>query len=433
MNFESTRKAAPPLPASRAILQGLAPDGGLYVPETLPTLSRAALDPDASYPRRAQAVLEPFFQGDPLEKSLGKICGQAFSFPVPLRPLTEGVKVLELFHGPTAAFKDFGARFLALILERMAEAGEGPLTILVATSGDTGGAVAAAFHGRKGISVRVLFPENGVTERQRKQLTCWGDNVSSFAVRGTFDDCQRLVKEAFLSPEISGRLSLSSANSINLGRLLPQTVYYVHAAVRFRAETGERPVVVVPCGNAGNAVGAYWARAMGAPISRIALAVNANRTIPDFLAEGIYRPRPSVRTLANAMDVGDPSNMERLRALYPDEEILRREVSAQSVTDEEIRATIQNTYSRYGYVMCPHTATAEYLRVRRLRESPVVLAATAHPAKFETIVEPLIGREVEIPESLKPLLDAESRFRTIDPDLGELFPDQIPAPAISLK
>lgn len=421
MKFVSTRASCPALPASKAVLQGLAPDGGLYVPERLPALTGEALDPQTPYARRAYAVLAPFFQGDELEGSLAEICEAAFDFPVPLHPLADRVRVLELFHGPTAAFKDFGARFLALCMETLQARGKDPLTILVATSGDTGGAVAAAFHAREGISVRVLFPENGVSERQRKQLTCWGGNVSSYAVRGSFDDCQRIVKEAFLSKELAGRYRLSSANSINLGRLLPQTVYYVHGSARFLAETGVKPVVIVPSGNVGNAVGAYWARAMGAPIARVALAVNANRTIPDFLAEGIYRPRPSVRTLANAMDVGDPSNMERLRALFPDQEVLSREVSAQSVSDDQIRSTIRAAFGSFGYVMCPHTATAEYVRLHRLPDAPALIVSTAHPAKFETTVEPLIGRGVPVPESLGSLLASESRFETIGPTLEELF------------
>lgn len=421
MRFISTRGGCEPRTASEALREGLAPDGGLFVPQTLPLLSPAALDPDLPYPERAREVLAPFFRGDELEPDVPGICRDAFDFPVPLAPLSDKVRILELFHGPTAAFKDFGARFLARALERR-EAGEArPLTILVATSGDTGGAVAAAFHGRSGISVRVLFPQDGVSERQRKQLTCWGGNVTSYAVRGTFDDCQRMVKEAFRSPDLAGRFRLSSANSINLGRLLPQTVYYVHASVLFLRETGERPVMVIPSGNVGNAVGAYWAKAMGAPIARIALAVNANRVLPDFLTEGIYRPRPSVRTLANAMDVGDPSNLERLRFLFPDRETLEREVSARSVTDGEIRDTIRRVFEGSGLVLCPHTACAEYLRERRIPEAPAIVVATAHPAKFETVVEPLIGRPVPVPPALSALLDAPSRCETIDPRMEDLF------------
>ncbi len=421
MRFPSTRGGCEPASASEALRAGLAPDGGLFVPETLPALSPAALDPALPYPERAREVLAPFFRGDELEPQLPELCREAFDFPVPLTRLSDRVRILELFHGPTAAFKDFGARVLARALERL-EAGEKtPLTILVATSGDTGGAVAAAFHGRAGLSVRVLYPQDGVAERQRKQLTCWGGNVSSYAVRGTFDDCQRVVKEAFRSPEISGRFRLSSANSINLGRLLPQTVYYVHAAALFLAETGEKPALVIPSGNVGNAVGAYWARAMGAPISRIALAVNANRVLPDFLTEGIYRPRPSVRTLANAMDVGDPSNLERLRFLFPDRETLEREVSARSVTDGEIRDTIRRVFEASGRVLCPHTACAEYVRERRMPEAPSIVVATAHPAKFETVVEPLIGQVLPVPPALAALLDAPSRFTDIEPRLEELF------------
>ncbi len=421
MRFPSTRGGCEPATASEALRAGLAPDGGLFVPETLPALSPAALDPDLPYPERAREVLAPFFRGDELESGLPELCRAAFDFPVPLAPLSDKVRILELFHGPTAAFKDFGARFLAGALERLQESGDPPRTILVATSGDTGGAVAAAFHGRRGIAVRVLFPQDGVSERQRKQLTCWGENVSAYAVRGTFDDCQRMVKEAFRSPEISGRFLLSSANSINLGRLLPQTVYYVHASVLFLRETGEKPALVIPSGNVGNAVGAYWARAMGAPVARIVLAANANRTLPDFLTEGIYRPRPSVRTLANAMDVGDPSNLERLRFLYPDLDTLRREVCARSVSDGEIRQTIRDTFRASGRVLCPHTATAEYVRERKLPDSPAIVVATAHPAKFETVVEPLIGQAVPVPPVLAALLDAPSRCETIDPRMEDLF------------
>jgi len=421
VRFPSTRGGCEPASASEALRTGLAPDGGLFVPELLPALSPAALDPALPYPERAREVLAPFFEGDELEPDLPELCREAFDFPVPLTRLSDRVRILELFHGPTAAFKDFGACFLARALERLQSGEKTPLTILVATSGDTGGAVAAAFHGRTGISVRVLFPEDGVSERQRKQLTCWDGNVASYAVRGTFDDCQRVVKEAFRSPEISRRFRLSSANSINLGRLLPQTVYYVHASALFLAETGEKPALVIPSGNVGNAVGAYWARAMGAPIARIALAVNANRVLPDFLTEGIYRPRPSVRTLANAMDVGDPSNLERLRFLFPERETLEREVSARSVTDGEIRDTIRRVFEGSGLVLCPHTACAEYVRERRMPEAPSIVVATAHPAKFETVVEPLIGQAVPVPPALAALLDAPSRHETIEPRLEELL------------
>ncbi|OHD81172.1 MAG: threonine synthase [Spirochaetes bacterium RIFOXYC1_FULL_54_7] len=437
MKFISTRGACASVSAAEAILAGLAPDGGLYVPESFPTLSKQALEPGKPYASRVALALAPFFSGDPLEDKLRTICEDAFSFPVPMVDLgTTPAKVLELFHGPTAAFKDFGARFLARCMEALVSdtdkspgrlAGSGysdgdRLTILVATSGDTGGAVAAAFHRRKRISVRVLFPENGVSGRQQKQLTCWGDNVRSYAVRGDFDDCQRVVKEAFQTPLLVEKYRLSSANSINLGRLLPQAAYYIHASVEFLAATGGKPLLVIPSGNVGNAVGAYWARMMGAPIGDIVMAVNANRTIPDFLESGEYRPRPGIKTIANAMDVGAPSNLERLRALYPDTAGFRREVRAWSVSDEQLRQTIRRVYDESGYVLCPHTAAGEWVRQNHFPDEAAILVSTAHPAKFETVVEPLIGRQLEVPEALAALLDAPGNFETIKPELGELFP-----------
>lgn len=447
MKFISTQGACPPVNASEAILAGLAPDGGLYVPESFPALPVEALEPGLPYAARVALALAPFFSGDRLASSLPVICEDAFSFPLPMVDLgTTPAKVLELFHGPTAAFKDFGARFLARSLEvlvtdtsilssrsedkaatRPGASGEtstrgDSLTILVATSGDTGGAVAAAFHRRKRLSVRVLFPENGISGRQKKQLTCWDNNVRAYAVRGDFDDCQRVVKEAFQTPSLVEQYQLSSANSINLGRLLPQAAYYIHASVEFLAATGEKPLLVIPSGNIGNAVGAYWARMMGAPIGDIVLAVNANRAIPDFLDSGEYWPRPGIKTLANAMDVGAPSNLERLRALYPDMAGFRQQVRAWSVSDEQLRQTIRRVYDDCGYVLCPHTAVGEWVRQAFFPGKPAILVSTAHPAKFETVVEPLIGRQLEVPEALAAMMDVPGRFETINPNLAELFP-----------
>lgn len=425
MKFSSTRGESPPVRASEAVRAGLAPDGGLYVPDRFPPLEKLALEPGLSFAERAASVLRPFFAGDPAEGVLGEICRAAFDFPVHLRWRGTSQAVLELFHGPTLAFKDVGARFLAEFLERTEPAGVPPLTVLVATSGDTGGAVAAAFHRKACARVRVFFPQSGVSDRQRAQLTCWGDNISAYAVRGTFDECQRLVKHAFTVPGFPERARLTSANSINLGRILPQMTYYVHAAVGFRQNTGIAPVIVVPTGNVGNVTAAFWARAMGAPIAGLVLAVNANRTIPDFLADGKYRPRPSVATLANAMDVGDPSNMERLRHLFPDLERIRREMQAFSVSDEEIRHTIRQCYEESGEVLCPHTAVAEHVRRERLAETPALIVATAHPAKFATIVEPLIGKALEIPPALARLLARPLREIPLDPDPSRIDWDSL--------
>ncbi len=332
--------------------------------------------------------------------------------------------MLELFHGPTAAFKDFGARFLAESLQRLQTPGAQPLTILVATSGDTGGAVAAAFHRRPWARVVILYPKGLVSPRQEQQLTCWGDNVTSLRVDGTFDDCQRLVKEAFVDVPLSRKHRFSSANSINIGRLLPQMVYYVASSLYIERRTGARANFVIPAGNLGNAFAAVWARAVGLPIDRIVLAHNANRTVPDYFSSGIWQPRASVATLASAMDVGNPSNMERLRALLPTWTQMREQLSADSVDDGAIRERIREDYRRFGREWCPHTATAAEVYSRLPADqragAPWVLVATAHPAKFSEIVEPLLGKSLEIPASLAHLLGLPQRCTDVAPTLSAL-------------
>ncbi len=424
--FTSSRDSGVRAGFSAALLQGLAPDGGLYVPAAWPRLPLAAFDGAQSLAEVAQPLLAPFLAGDPLAAELAAMAREAFSFPAPLVPLyPDGrLSVLELFHGPTAAFKDFGARFLAACFARLRRGEARTLTILVATSGDTGGAVAAAFHQRPGFEVAVLFPKGLVSPTQERQLTCWGGNVRSLKVRGTFDDCQRLVKQAFLDPQLRARGALSSANSINLGRLLPQAVYYAATSLAVWREHGAPASFVVPSGNLGNALACLWARQLGLPIGEIVLAHNANRAVPDFLAGGEWRPRPSIATLASAMDVGNPSNMERLRALYPQLAELRGAVSATSVSDDEIRERIRAGYRTYGQIWCPHTATAaeawERLPPQQRARGHWVLVATAHPAKFREIVEPLIGRAVPVPEPLARLFARPVHCAEIDASLAAL-------------
>jgi threonine synthase len=424
--FRSSRGKAPQRTFSAALLQGLAPDGGLYVPVGWPQLSGADFAAGSGLANVATTLLTPFLEQDPLAGQLPAIAAEALDFPAPLVPLdADGhLAVLELFHGPTAAFKDFGARFLAACFARLHAEDDRKVTILVATSGDTGGAVAAAFHGRPGVEVAVLFPRGLVSPTQERQLTCWGGNVRSLAVRGTFDDCQRLVKTAFLDAELSARRQLSSANSINLGRLLPQSSYYAATSLEVWRRYGEPASFIIPSGNLGNALACLWARRVGLPIGEVLLAHNANRTVPEFLAGGEWRPRPSVATLASAMDVGDPSNMERLRALYPQLEELRGAVSACSVSDEEIRERIRAGYREYGQIWCPHTATAaeawERLTPARRRARRWVLVSTAHPAKFREIVAPLIGREVPMPQTLERLFARPLECVEIDATLAAL-------------
>jgi threonine synthase len=424
MKYLSTRGNAPALGFSAALAAGLAPDGGLYVPQSLPKLSPSDFDGCHDLPSVAERLLAPFFADDALAAELSAICKQAFTFEAPLRALaTPHDHVLELFHGPTAAFKDFGARFLAACMQRLPRDADKPLTIVVATSGDTGAAVGAAFAGLPGFKVAILYPDGRVSPRQAHQLGCFGGNVRALRVDGAFDDCQRMAKQALSDTSLRAIAPLSSANSISLGRLLPQMAYYADASLRHFRASGAPLNFVVPTGNLGNAVACVLARATGLPIGRIALATNANRVLPDFFAGGDYAAQPSVATIANAMDVGAPSNFERLTWLYPDAAALRREFVSTSVDDATIRATIRARHTRYGEVFCPHTATAVYL-LEQLRAQGVdgdwAVAATAHPAKFDSIVEPLIGAEVPVPPSLAALLERPAHADPLANDYAAL-------------
>jgi threonine synthase len=419
MRYISTRSQSQPVPLSAAVERGLAPDGGLYVPETYPTIAPEMLDGAETLVDVAARLLVPFFAEDDLAPALAGICREAFTFAVPLRDLGGRTAVLELFHGPTAAFKDVGARFLAALMSRLGGDDVRPLTILVATSGDTGGAVAAAFHGRPGVEVAVLYPAGMVSPRQEKQLTAWGGNVRAFAVRGAFDDCQRLVKAAMADPALRAVRRLSSANSINVGRLLPQMAYYAWSSREYLRRHGARPGFVIPSGNLGNAAAALWARRAGLPVRQVVMATNANRAITAFAAGTEWAAQPTVSTLATAMDVGDPSNMERIFHLFGGHGPARAELRAERVEDDEIRRVIREGEVRWGTVWDPHTATAVAAR-ERLGGDDWIVVATAHPAKFEGVVEPLVGHEVAVPPELRRLLDRPSRAEPLEPTLHAL-------------
>lgn len=423
MDFVSTRGLSKKITAGEAILKGLAEDGGLYVPEKFPSLVNLNVGEISSYPEMAFEVLAPYFEKDKLISinELAEICMNAFNFNVPLVQLADQLSVLELFHGPTAAFKDFGARFLASSLETIIKKTQKELTILVATSGDTGGAVASAFHNKEGIKVKVLFPKDRVSERQKKQLTVLKGNIQAYEVDGSFDDCQKMVKDAFMDKELSEKWGLTSANSINLGRLLPQSVYYVYASHLFKSMYGVNPNIIIPSGNVGNSCAAYWAFTTGVPIESIVLAVNANKTIPDYLESGVYNPRASVKTLANAMDVGSPSNMERLLNLYGDIDLFRQFVKSYSVSDAEIKETIKKTYEDTSYIICPHTACAKKVYEDHYKNQPSILVSTAHPAKFETIVEPLIDKKIPVPQELSKLLEMEEEYTSVSTNYKDIF------------
>jgi threonine synthase len=420
IRYHSTRSTGPTVPISRAIAAGLAPDGGLYVPEALPMLDPAAFDPHGSLADTAATLLTPFFVGDALTDELPAICAEAFTFDAPLRalPAHPATLMLELFHGPTSAFKDFGARFLAACLRRLPRADARPLTILVATSGDTGAAVAAAFHRQPNVYVVILYPDGLVSPRQAHQLGCFGDNVIALRVAGRFDDCQRMVKAALNDAELQAAVPMSSANSISLGRLLPQMSYYAHAALGWWREHGTSLNFIIPTGNLGNAIACLWAREMGLPIGEVQLACNANATLPEFFAGADYRPREAVATVANAMDVGAPSNFERLRWTFPDEAQLRQTLRAESVDDDTIRATALHHAREHGEIVCPHTATAFALLDREAAhgEHPWVVVATAHPAKFETVLEPLLGHGLAVPPALASMLERSASAEALVAD-----------------
>jgi threonine synthase len=409
---------------TEALFTGLAPDGGLYVPNRIQRFEPGDCPPTDSFGAAAAWGVERLLARAPGEADHGALAADALDFHLPLVEIEPGVHVLELFHGPSLAFKDVGARFMARAMAATDDAPEGkrPRTVLVATSGDTGGAVAAAFHGLPGYRVVTLFPHDGISERQRRQMSTLGGNVLAVGVRGSFDDCQRLAKAAFMDAGLAAAHRLTSANSINIGRLLPQTLYYLYAAALLG--WSESPAsFVVPSGNLGNLCAGLWAHRAGMPASGFLAASNANDVFPVFLASGRFEARPSVRTLSNAMDVGDPSNLERIRWLYRDEpEALHRVVRGASVDDDATLETIRSVHERTGYVLDPHTAVAYRAQARcaLATEGPVIVLATAHPAKFPEVVEPAIGAPVALPSSLKELQERPERVRPMQPTLDAL-------------
>ena len=421
MRYISTKNKNEEHALETALRLGLAKDGGLFVPSFFPSVYDESKSFSTNYPEFAQQVFAPFFEGSALEPYLQEICEKTFTFDLPLRYLddTKETGLLELFWGPTAAFKDVGARFLANCFAALQKTKPNAqdLTILVATSGDTGGAVASAFHHQPGIRVLILFPDQGVAPRQRHQLTAFDGNVISVAVEGVFDDCQRLVKEAFADDALSEKHQLTSANSINIGRLLPQSIYYAHASIAY-FKKHEKPVnFIIPSGNVGNATAALWAKKMGFPVGQIIMANNANCVVADTFESLSFVPRASIATLANAMDVGNPSNMERLLfSVKGNIEALKKDMAAYSVSDEAIESQIKKVKANYGEIICPHTATAFEVK-ERYQIANSVCVATAHPAKFPEIVEPLVNEEVPIPASLASILDKATSNEFMTPKL----------------
>lgn len=417
-----------------ALFLGQAPDGGLFVPESLEPLppSKLRAMKEMSFGERAFVVASHLLADELADEvltadMLHQVVHEAVSFPAPLRPLESGVHVLELFHGPTCAFKDVGARFMARAMSALRPDDAGPVTVLAATSGDTGGAVAHAFYGLPGVRVVVLYPRGRVSSRQEAQFSTLGGNVTALGVQGAFDDCQRLVREAFADRALCAAHGLTSANSINIGRLLPQIFYYVHAwaeVERRMSMAGRDLVVSVPSGNFGNLTAGLMTRALGIPIARFVAATNANSVVPDYLSSGSYRPRASVATLSNAMDVGDPSNFRRIRHLFGgDLHALRKVVAGSAWTDRETRECIRELWRRRSVVVDPHTAVGLLGLRRELSDRPDgvgVVLGTAHPAKFAEVVEPLTGRPVPVPPELAQAMKRPRQSIEVEPRLAAL-------------
>jgi threonine synthase len=409
MRWVSSRGASPAVPFIDALFAGTAPDGGLYMPERLDPLS-----PDQLGAIRAAAgdiveigtiVGSHLLRDEISGAAMRALVRDALDFPIPLVQVTGNSWSLELFHGPTMAFKDVGARTQARLLHHFTDGT--PLTILVATSGDTGSAVAQAFHGVPDTRVVVLYPEGKVTDVQEAQMASLGDNIIAVAVHGTFDDCQRLVKQAFADDDLRSHVWLTPANSINLGRLLPQVFYYFALASVGPAKLGphKAPVVSVPSGNFGNLTAGLIAKRIGLPVERFVAATNVNDVVPEYLRTGEYKPRASVKTVANAMDVGAPSNFERMRAMYGESfEALRCDIVGAAFNDDTVVAEIREVWSRHEYLLDPHGAIA-WLGLRdALAAEPGdawgVFLSTAHPAKFREVVEPAIGESIPLPPAL---------------------------------
>lgn len=414
MKYYSTNRTAPPAGLKQAVTESLAPDRGLYMPETIGRLPDSFFETieRKNFREIGLAVARTLFGGDIPGDELETIVEGTLSFDTPVVPVGENIYSLELFHGPTAAFKDVGARFMARMLSHFTAGGSDSITVLVATSGDTGSAVANGFLGVENIQVVVLYPRGKVSDLQEKQFTTLGQNIRALEIDGTFDDCQRLVKTAFLDPELAGRLTLTSANSINVARLLPQSFYYFHAYAQLKKIGREDGVVFsVPSGNFGNLTAGLLAKRMGLPVKRFISANNRNDVFLDYLRTGVYSPRPSVETVANAMDVGDPSNFARILDLYGNiTDRVRSDITGYSYTDEQIKSCIGKVYDETGYMLDPHGACGYMALAEGLNDGETgVFLETAHPAKFRETVEEATGRPVELPESLKAFAGREKR------------------------
>lgn len=414
MKFYSTNRQVTPSTFREAVFKGLPDDNGLYMPERIPQLSQSFFDQlkGFSFTEVAFNVISRFVEDEIPDSELREIVDDAFNFEIPVKNIHDNVYVLELFHGPTLAFKDFGARFMARIVGYFLQKKMRDIHILVATSGDTGSAVAQGFLGIEGVHVTLLYPKGKVSEIQEKQLCTVGGNVTALEVVGTFDDCQKMVKNAFLDQQLNDKLNLSSANSINIARLLPQSLYYFYAYGQVM-EAGRSVCFSVPSGNFGNLSGGLLASRMGLPIKQFIAATNVNDIVPEYLETGVFKPRPSIRTISNAMDVGNPSNFSRMLDLFGDDySSMAGEIIGVQYTDAETRLIMKEVFDEYNYHLCPHSAIGYAGLKDNLKDMEAdigICLSTAHPSKFGDIVQPVTGVAPDMPLRLQQIIKREKQ------------------------
>jgi threonine synthase len=425
MNYYSLNKTAPDVNFREATIKGQAPDKGLYFPERIPRIDPSVIKNIEGYSKEDLAflIMEPYV-GDTIEKkALYRIVSETISFYFPLVPVNERINSLELFHGPTLAFKDVGARFMSRCLGYFSQEQKEKITVLVATSGDTGGAVANGFLGVDGVEVVILYPSGKVSDVQELQLTTCGQNITALEIAGSFDDCQAMVKDAFMDVDLTQKLQLTSANSINVARWLPQQLYYFFAYQQWKDKT-HPPVIAVPSGNFGNICAGLLAHMSGLPIQHFIAACNVNDAVPAYLRTGNYQAKTAVPTISNAMDVGSPSNFVRVLELFQNKyQNISEKISGYTVSDEITRQTIATVYKQYGYTVDPHGAVAYYALQEYLsqhRESNGIFLETAHPVKFPGTVEAMTGKKIEVPASAQHLFSKEKRSITMNASFEEL-------------
>ena len=422
MHYFSTNQTSPHVSFRDAVLCGQPDDEGLYFPSEVPKLSADFFGGLSTMPNEQIAfdVIRPYVAGEIPDENLFEICTEAVNFSFPLVEISERISVLELFHGPTLAFKDVGAKFMSRCLKYFSRDQKGKTMVLVATSGDTGGAVAAAFHGVEGIEVVILYPKGKVSKVQELQLTTFGGNVTTLELHGTFDDCQALAKQALADADLQSRINLTSANSINVARWLPQQFYYFYALKQWE---GTPPVISVPSGNFGNLASGFLANAAGLPIEKFIAACNANDVVPRFMQNEAYEPRPSIATLSNAMDIGAPSNFIRILEIFDNKFIdLKEKFEAVSISDEVTATTMRDVYSQCNYILDPHGAVGYRALADHLETDPNargIFLETAHPVKFDSVNE-VLRTQGNIPASISDLLSKEEQSIEVDNDYSQV-------------